>query len=176
MSNIAVLCNYVEGETFKEFKKGEKNKKRYEKKGEYIWENHMGIYIHSSRGEDVIRALLMYCKFKGYRATNEDGYGWSRLCQVICNYEGGALGIGIGNYYQWGYSLGKFLAEGDGIYLIKDWEIKGKYFDDEWVNRDIEESRMCELIKKINACQPVAEQMTEEEIEEKVNIEYSPCF
>lgn len=163
MGNKAIICSYIEGETVEQFNKDRENELR-----KYANET-MAVYLHWQGNEEKVRAFLMYCKFKGYRPANEDCYGWARLVQVISNYIGGELGIGIGNFYN-------FIIEDNGVYLIKNWEIKGKYYDDEWVDEMVEESTMLELIKEINKCQPVAEQIEEKELERMVNKEYSPSF
>ena len=55
----------------------------------------MGIYLHWNGGRDSVEAFLKYCELKGYRYPETDGYGWARLAQVIGNFFGGGLSIGI---------------------------------------------------------------------------------
>jgi hypothetical protein len=44
-----------------------------------------------------VNAFLTYCKLKRYRSPNEDSYGFARLCQVIGNFFGGSLSLGVDN-------------------------------------------------------------------------------
>lgn len=86
--------------------------------------NGIGIYLHWNGGKDSVNAFLTYCKLRGFRA---DDYGMARLTQVICNFFGGGLSVGI--------DLCKNLDtdNGDnGTYIIKNWEIVDRlYFDGE---------------------------------------------
>ena len=53
----------------------------------------MGIYLHWNGGPDSVTAFLDAAKELGVRA---DDYGVARLCQIIGNWFGGTLSIGIG--------------------------------------------------------------------------------
>ena len=55
----------------------------------------IGIYVHWNGGRDSVEAFLTYCKIAGYRNPIDDNYGWARLCQVISNFFGGGLSVGI---------------------------------------------------------------------------------
>ena len=57
--------------------------------------NGIGVYLHWNGGRDSVNAFLTYCKMKGFRAPEKDNYGWARLVQVIANFFGGSLSIGI---------------------------------------------------------------------------------
>lgn len=79
----------------------------------------IGIYLHWNGGRDTVEPLLKYCELKGYRAPSADTYGWARLCQVIGNFFGGALSVGIGRYTD-----DDSMDPGDnGIYIIEGWKI-----------------------------------------------------
>ena len=58
-------------------------------------ETHLGIYLHWDGSRYSVENFLEYCKLKGFRDPDKDCYGWARLCQVISNYIGGSLSIGI---------------------------------------------------------------------------------
>lgn len=81
----------------------------------------IGLYLHWNGGRDSVEAFLQYCKMKGYRGLGQDSpYGLARLCQVISNYFGGGMSIGIVS------CLGtKEDAEwfDNGVYVVKDWDI-----------------------------------------------------
>lgn len=80
--------------------------------------NGVGVYVHWNGGRDSVEAFLKYCEMKGYRSPSYDNYGWARLCQVIGNFFGGELSVGIDvvnhldcdNY-------------DNGVYIIDGWEI-----------------------------------------------------
>ena len=79
----------------------------------------VGLYLHWNGGRDTIEPLLRYCELKGYRDPAKDEYGWARMCQVMGNFLGGTLSIGIGPY-----STDERMDPGDnGIYVIDGWEI-----------------------------------------------------
>ena len=113
-----------------------------------------GVYLHWNGGRDSVEAFLAYCKLKGFRSPEKDNYGWARLCQVIGNYFGGGLSIGIGpcctldcdNY-------------DNGTYIIEDWEIVGRvYFE----GREQNEYNLNEMLMDIDATQPVSQQLGED--------------
>ena len=54
----------------------------------------LGIYLHWNGGPDSVTAFLDAAKELGIR--REDEYGAARLCQIIGNWFGGILSIGIG--------------------------------------------------------------------------------
>jgi hypothetical protein len=84
----------------------------------------LGVYVHWNGGRDSIEAFLLYCKLKGYRCPENDCYGWARLCQVISNFFGGELSVGIDRYDRLDTDNGD-----NGTYIIKDWQIIGKEFE-----------------------------------------------
>ena len=54
----------------------------------------LGIYLHWNGGPESVTAFLDAAKELGVR--REDEYGAARLCQIIGNWFGGTLSIGIG--------------------------------------------------------------------------------
>lgn len=82
-------------------------------------ERKIGLYLHWNGGRDTVEPLLRYCELKGYRAPSNDDYGWARLCQVVGNFFGGTLSVGIMPYSDDGC-----MDPGDnGIYVIEGWRI-----------------------------------------------------
>lgn len=57
----------------------------------------LGLYLHWNGGYDSVLAFTQYCKLKGYRSPENDCYGLARLCQVVTNFFGGGLSVGILN-------------------------------------------------------------------------------
>ena len=79
----------------------------------------IGIYLHWNGGRDTVEPLLKYCELKGYRLPSSDSFGWSRLCQVVGNFFGGTLSVGV-----MPYSDDESMDPGDnGIYVIEGWKI-----------------------------------------------------
>lgn len=79
----------------------------------------IGLYVHWNGGRDTIQPLLKYCELKGFRPPSSDSYGWARLCQVLGNFFGGTLSVGIGPY-----TTDRRMDPGDnGIYVIDGWRI-----------------------------------------------------
>ena len=117
----------------------------------------IGVYVHWNGGRDSVEAFLKYCELKGYRKPEEDCYGWARLCQVIGNFFGGELSVGIDTYEcldtnNWD----------NGVYIIKDWKIIGREYAPE---EEQEGHEMLSMLKSINKAQPVDEQLTDEQLE-----------
>ena len=106
----------------------------------------LGVYLHWNGGRDSVEAILTYCKLKEYRPPEQDDYGWARLCQVIGNFFGGSLSVGINKCFCLDCDNGD-----NGVYIIKDWQIVGRrYFSGE------EQSRhdLFTMLLDIDKCQP----------------------
>ena len=54
----------------------------------------VGIYLHWNGGPESVTAFLDAAKELGVRSENE--YGAARLCQIIGNWFGGTISLGIG--------------------------------------------------------------------------------
>lgn len=123
--------------------------------------NDIGVYLHWNGGRDSVEAFLKYCKLKGYRSPDTDCYGWARLCQVIGNFFGGELSIGIDRCCCLDCDNGD-----NGVYIIKGWEIVGReYFEGE-------EQRyhdLLEMLEEIDNNQPEGERLRHETLECAVN-------
>lgn len=110
----------------------------------------IGVYLHWNGGRDSVEAFLAYCKLKQFRSPENDNYGWARLCQVIGNYFGGGLSIGIGPCC----TLDCYNGD-NGTYIIEDWEIVGRaYFD----GREQNEYNLKEMLMDIDETQPIRSQ------------------
>ena len=82
-------------------------------------ERRVGLYLHWNGGRDSVEAFLRYCELQNFRPPSFDEYGWARLCQVIANYFGGTLSVGIDSYTD-----DNAANPGDnGIYVIDGWNI-----------------------------------------------------
>jgi len=106
--------------------------------------NLSSIYLHWNGGRASVQAFLNVAKELGFRNGE---YGIARLSQVIGNFFGGDLSLGITNHSK---------SHGDnGIYLIKNFEIIGRKDFDQ--TEEIDESKtklmtefILELHKKID--------------------------
>ena len=128
-----------------------------------------GIYIHWNGGIDSIKAFAKYCELRGFRGF-PDGYGMARLTQVIANFFGGDLSIGIvSDPLRW--------VDGcdNGLYIIKGWQIVGHYKSDrdyegddvkliEWGEEKREGYDILETIMTIDKTQPKEDQLGREYI------------
>lgn len=74
-----------------------------------------GVYLHWNGGRDSVEAFLKYCELRRFRGF-EDDYGKARFVQVVANFFGGGLSIGIttddcgstcdnGTYYVKGWTI-----------------------------------------------------------------------
>ena len=126
----------------------------------------IGIYLHWNGGRDSVEAFLTYCKVKGFPSPERDSYGWARLTQVIANFFGGGLCVGIDGV--------KKLDEDNfdnGVYIIENWEIIGRLY-----THGGEQQRygLLDIMKDINNRQPEDERLPEVFLDESVNDNISP--
>lgn len=113
--------------------------------------NGVGVYLHWNGGRDSVEAFLKYCELKGFRSPTTQCYGWARLAQVISNFFGGTLSIGID-------TVDKLDCDNwdNGVYIIEDWKIVGREcFDGE----EQHSYDLAEMLKDIDDAQPVKEQL-----------------
>lgn len=81
-----------------------------------------GIYLHWNGGRDSIEAFIKYCQLKRFRTFDYDySYGYARFVQVVSNFFGGSLNVGVGR-------LMDLDCQGDnGVYIIGNgWKIVGR--------------------------------------------------
>ena len=85
--------------------------------------NGVGIYLHWCGSFDNVSAFLKYCELKGYRSPDVDNYGFARLCQVVGNFFGGTLSVGID-------TVDKLDCDNwdNGVYIIEEWKIIDRKF------------------------------------------------
>lgn len=80
----------------------------------------VGVYLHWNGGIDSVTGFLKYCELKDFRGF-EDGYGMARFCQVVGNFFGGGLSIGIETDVEETEEAAEWID--NGIYVVKGWEI-----------------------------------------------------
>lgn len=95
----------------------------------------VGIYVHWNGGYASIDAFLAYCELRGYRKPEDDNYGWSALCQVICNFNTYLTEVGSSSYLADKPSVGIDILSNldcdnhdNGVYIIENWRIVGREF------------------------------------------------
>lgn len=87
-------------------------------------DKNIGVYLHWNGGIESVAAFLEYCKLKDYRdfgGKNSDGYGIARFCQVVGNFFGGGLSIGIETDVTESEEAAEWMD--NGIYVIDGWDI-----------------------------------------------------
>ena len=120
--------------------------------------NGIGVYLHWNGGRDSVNAFLTYCKFKEFRSPTDDPtYAWARFCQVIGNWFGGSLSLGIGRVDRLDCDNWD-----NGVYIVEKWDIVGrKYFEN-----GIEQNQydLLEMLLSIDEKQPKDIQIGADEI------------
>ena len=101
------------------------------------------LYLHWNGGRDSVEAFLHVAKLYGIRCNADSSYGIARLAQLIGNYFGGTLSLGIGSYKRLDNNNWD-----NGTYIIENWEIvEREHFEgEEQYNHDFDE-----LVKEIRA-------------------------
>lgn len=121
----------------------------------------IGVYLHWNGGIDSVTAFLEYCKLKGYRnfgGNFADGYGVARFCQVVGNFFGGGLSVGIEDGVEETEECARYLD--NGIYVIDGWDISKRI----GCTGGREGYDLQEMLLDIDNCQPESEQLGEDYI------------
>lgn len=105
-----------------------------------------GIYVHWNGGKESVQAFLDCAKRYRVRGGVKDSYGRARLCQIIGNFFGGTLSLGIDDV--------RFLDcdnYDNGMFIINDnWEIEKREYshDDSPFNQEYYEAVFKECCEK----------------------------
>lgn len=118
----------------------------------------LGVYLHWNGGKDSVNGFLTYCYLKGYPSPEKDNYGWARLCQVIGNFFGGSYSVGIDKCCRLDCDNGD-----NGVYIIKDWKIIGRAYNDELEQN---EHSLEDMLESIDDAMPENERLGSETIKE----------
>ena len=126
----------------------------------------IGVYLHWNGGRDSVEAFLAYCKLKGYRpfgGKGRDSYGVARFTQVVCNFFGGGLSVGVQPMHRNEKAL-KEDAEwlDNGIYIVggeSGWDIVRRIPEDMHEQREYD---LTDMLEAIDEAQPKAEQLGKE--------------
>ena len=131
----------------------------------------LGVYLHWNGGIGSVEAFLTYCDLKGARGFGEDtSYAMARLVQVVGNFFGGSLSIGVS-----AYSTDEAMDPGDnGIYVVEGWKISEHLISTEItdtdgnvsykmmptdISKEKREYDLKEMLKAIDEKQPAGEQL-----------------
>lgn len=129
--------------------------------------NQVGVYLHWNGGRDSIESFLKYCKLKGYRSPSTDCYGWACLCNVISNFfgDGMSLGIDTANHLDCdNYD--------NGVYIIDGWEIVERLYykhGAEQANYDVNS-----FVLELNKRMPEQNRMDDNVLQELLKAEEIP--
>lgn len=121
----------------------------------------IGVYLHWNGGIDSVTAFLEYCKLKEHRAFGgkfADGYGIARFCQVVGNFFGGSLSIGIETGVKETKEYAEFID--NGIYIIDGWDVVDRICP----SNHREGYDLKEMLLEIDYKQPEPEQLGEDYI------------
>jgi hypothetical protein len=112
----------------------------------------VGVYLHWNGDCETVETILAYCELHAFRPPNCDGYGWARLCQVVCNFIGGATGVEVGRYEQLPS------PDDNGVYITENWKIvdhiKGPNHLEDYGN-----PASLELLRKLDLVMPSRERL-----------------
>ena len=130
----------------------------------------IGIYLHWNGGYDSVKAFCEYCKLKGYRSPEQDSYGLARMCQVIGNFFGGGLSLGLNIVPK--HLLPDEVEDwwlDNGFYEIENWEIVN-HMNPTPITLDMEDKGnydLMEFLEAINEKMPTDEQLPAEFLRSK---------
>ena len=124
----------------------------------------IGIYLHWNGGIDSVTAFLKYCELRRFRT---DDYGVARLTQIIANYFGGDLSIGVTAHpetYGW---------LDNGVYTIEGWKIVDHMTEtgEPWGEEEHEGYDITDFVVDIDNEQPEKDRLGENYIREAMNHE-----
>ena len=115
----------------------------------------IGIYLHWNGGRDSVEAFLKYCELKQHRSVTDDAsYAYARLCQVIGNFFGGSLSIGIDMCCHLDCDNGD-----NGTYIIKGWKIVDRKYHHGFEQNSYD---LLDMLIAIDKAQPQDEQLGKE--------------
>lgn len=115
------------------------------------------IYLHWNGGRDSVEAFLEYCRLRNFRSPESDSYGLARLTQVVANFFGGGLSIGIGAV---GENIKSINPGDNGCYVVgEDWKIVERLFFNDAEQNAYDRA---EALIAIDEAQPQKEQLGKE--------------
>lgn len=119
----------------------------------------VGVYLHWNGGPDSVEAFLEYCKLRRFRSfggENRDGYGMARFVQVVANFFGGTLSIGIEENCEETEEWAEYID--NGVYVVDGWDVVKRIGATDY--REGYDRK--EMLLSIDESQPTEEQLGEE--------------
>lgn len=115
----------------------------------------IGVYLHWNGGRQSVEAFVRYCALRHFRPPSEDvSYAFARLAQVVGNFFGGALSLGVLSADEVEASL----ELENGIYVIGDWTIDEHLVEaTDYCEEEIDD--LSRILHSIDAAQPEREQI-----------------
>ena len=108
-------------------------------------EDWQSLYLHWNGGRDTVEPLLHVAKLYGVRCQVDPSYAIARLSQIMGNYIGGTLSLGVGTYKQ--LDTNNF---DNGVYVVEDWEIVDREFEPTYEQREYNFNEMVADIRSVN--------------------------
>lgn len=126
--------------------------------------SNVGVYLHWNGGIDSVEAFLEYCKLRNFRPFDTDGgYGLARFCQVVGNWFGGDLSIGVYEESCTTDEEARKCRLDNGVYIINsEWEIVKRLAPPKNLKR--EGYDRLEMLLSIDSAQPEDDRLGEEYI------------
>lgn len=114
----------------------------------------LGIYLHWQGGRDSVEGFLEFCKRKNYPSPEYSQEGWARLIQVISNFMGSSVYVGLYNELD----TDNF---DNGVYIIKNWKIVDRLFHE---GAEQQEYPLEDFVKELNSKQPENFRLSEDQL------------
>lgn len=117
----------------------------------------IGVYLHWNGGRDSVEAFLKYCKLRGFRdfgGAHADGYGIARFMQIVGNFFGGGLSIGLETNVKMDEKYAEMID--NGIYEVDGWEIVGRCPADIGEQKEYD---LMDMLHSIDLSQPKYERL-----------------
>ena len=108
-------------------------------------EDWQSLYLHWNGGRDTVEPLLHVAKLYGVRCQSDPSYAIARLSQIMGNYIGGTLSLGVGTYKQLDTN-----NSDNGVYVVEDWEIVDREFEPTYEQREYNFNEMVADIRSVN--------------------------
>ncbi len=121
--------------------------------------SNIGVYLHYNGGIGSVTGFLKYCEMRGFRSfggDRADGYGLARFCQVVGNFFGGTLCLGI---CETGDNEKDAKGIDNGIYVVDGWAVVKNIGHPGKDSYDL-----TDMLLSIDKKQPEAEQLGEDYI------------
>ena len=76
------------------------------------------VYLHWNGGPESVYPMLDYMKGRGCRMAGDVSYATARFVQIVGNYFGGTLSLGVSGAPD-AFTLGNLSTEENGLYVVE---------------------------------------------------------